>query len=351
MHKLVLFFIIVCFVVRSVSAQERAVVSTAVPFLGITPDARGGGMGEVGVATSPDVYSMYYNAAKYVFSDRKTGVAFSYLPWMRHLIGGQNLYTLNAYRRIDDRQAVALGIRYFQGKRFFIDNEKFIPTDYAIDLAYSRRFCTNFSVALTLRYVHTRLGKLASGEKFDVDPSGAVGLDLSAYYQKYFELWHRPVIWRAGVSLANMGTKIASFTEKKDGFQPAYLRMGSSLEMGFAGDHKLMVALELGKLLVRAYDPEKAGESVLKSMFGSFGNRGFRSVVWQPGVEYGWREMLFARAGYFHESKEYGDRRYFTLGAGGVYAGWKLDFSYLIATGDDDAPYKGTYRLSLGYRF
>ena len=352
MYKLVLIIVVVCLVSRETVAQERAVVSTAVPFLGITPDARGGGMGEVGAATRPDVYSMYYNAAKYVFADYKTGVACGYLPWMKHLIGGQNFYMLNAYSLIGGRQALALGVRYFQGKRFSLDEEKYSPADYAVDLAYSCRFGSSFSAALTLRYVHSRLGKLKPGEKLDLDPSGAVAFDVSCYYRRFFTWGERNVTWGTGLNLSNLGTKIASFTEKKEGYLPAYLRVGTSLETEIADKHSLMLALDLGKLLVKGYDPEAGNESVLKNVIGSFGNSGFlKSVVWQLGAEYSWRKMLFARAGYFHESEDYGDRRYFTLGAGGAYAGWMLDFSYLLATGENDAPYKGTFRLSLGFHF
>ncbi|WP_292267381.1 type IX secretion system outer membrane channel protein PorV [Butyricimonas sp.] len=352
MYKLVLIIVVVCIVSRETVAQERAVVSTAVPFLGITPDARGGGMGEVGAATSPDVYSMYYNAAKYVFANHKTGVAFGYLPWMRHLISGQNLYTLNAYSLVGGRQAIALGVRLFQGKSFSLDEEKFSPSDYAIDMAYSRRFGSSFSAALTLRYVHTRLGKLKTGESLEFDPSGAMAFDVSCYYKRPFAWGKRGIIWGTGLNLSNLGTKIASFTEKKEGFLPAYLRLGTSLEMEIADKHSLLLALDLGKLLVKEYDPEAGDEGVLKNVLGSFGNSDFlKSVVWQLGVEYNWQKVLFARAGYFHESEDYGDRRYFTLGTGGHYAGWMLDFSYLIATGDNDVPYKGTFRLSLGYHF
>lgn len=345
--------ICVLFLVSSyvVSGQERAVVSTAVPFLNITPDACGGGMGETGVATRADVYSMFYNAAKYAFAVSSSGVAFSYVPWMRDLIKGQNLYILNVYHRIDSCQVLALGVRYFQGKRFFIGDEKFTPADYAVDLAYSRCLGKGFSAALTVRYVHTRLGKLSLGEVPDTEPSGAVSFDVSAYYQKYFASWQQPVTWRVGLSLSNAGTKVASFTEKKDGFQPAYLRLGSSLETRFEGRHTLTLALEIGKLLVRAYDPEKAGESVLKSMAGAFGNSGFRSVVWQVGGEYSWRQTAFFRTGYFHESEMYGDRQYVTLGVGGAWRGWILDFSYLFPTNEKEAPYKNTFRLSLGYNF
>lgn len=352
MYKLVLIIVVVCIVSRETVAQERAVVSTAVPFLGITPDARGGGMGEVGAATSPDAYSMYYNAAKYVFTDYKTGVVFGYLPWMKHLTGGQNLYVLNAYSLIGGRQAVALGIRYFQGRSFSLDDEKFSPADYAIDLAYSRRFGSSFSAALTLRYVYTRLGKLKPGEKLDVAPSGAVAFDISCYYKRSFTWGKRNILWGTGLNLSNLGTKIASFTEKKEGYLPAYFRVGASLETEISRKHSLMVALDLGKLLVKGYDPEAGNESVLKNVIGSLENSGFlKSVVWQLGAEYSWRKMLFARVGYFHESEDYGDRRYFTLGAGGSYAGWMLDFSYLLATGEDDAPYKDTFRLSMGFRF
>ena len=60
-------------------AQDR-VITTGVPFLLITPDARAAGMGELGVATSADAYSQQWNPAKYVFAESPKGVSLSYTP-------------------------------------------------------------------------------------------------------------------------------------------------------------------------------------------------------------------------------------------------------------------------------
>ena len=71
--------------IGAVQAQNVSpvnIVTTAVPFLRISPDARAGGMGELGVATSPDANSAFYNLAKTPFAEYKTGIGITYSPWL-----------------------------------------------------------------------------------------------------------------------------------------------------------------------------------------------------------------------------------------------------------------------------
>ena len=322
----------------------------------VAPDARGGGMAETGVAGRPDVYSMYYNASRYAFVKGRGGVAFSYLPWMRNLIKGQNLFSLNGYYRLGEKQTVAAGVRYLKGDDFSGAGEtgevtgNFSPSDYVIELAYSRSFGTSFSAALTFKYIRTGLGELKMPEMDGCDPSGAVAFDISCFYQKETGGVY-PSVWRVGLNISNIGSKIAYMTEGKEAYLPANLRLGGAYEMNL-NRHRVSVSLDINKLMVRTYDPEKADESVFKNIAGSFGNENFlKSIVWQLGAEYRWRDLLALRTGYFHESEMYGYRQYLTLGAGGVWKGFMLDVSYLFPTGEKDAPYKNTFRLSVGYCF
>lgn len=356
---MVKFIILVLFIVLSsvVFGQEQVVVSTAVPFLNITPDARGGGVAETGVAGRPDVYSMYYNASRYAFVKGRGGVAFSYLPWMRHLIKGQNLFAINGCYRLDDLQTIAAGIRYLKGDDFAGTGAtgesagSFSPSDYVLEAAYSRRFGRCFSAALTFKYIRTGLGELKMPDADGCEPSGAVAFDISCFYQKKMDdIWLS--VWRVGVNISNIGSKIAYMTVGKEAYLPANLRLGGAYEMRVNYWHRVSVSLDINKLMVRTYDPDKKDESVLKNIAGSFGNEKFlKSIVWQLGAEYEWRELLAVRAGYFHESEMYGYRQYLTLGGGVARKGFTLDASYLFPTGEKGAPYKNTFRLSLGYCF
>lgn len=352
-------FICLLFIIPSciVFGQEQGVVSTAVPFLNIAPDACGGGMAETGVAGRPDVYSMYYNASRYAFVKKRGGVAFSYLPWMRNLIKGQNLFSLNGYYRLGEKQTIAAGIRYLKGDDFAGTGAtgesagSFSPSDYVLEAAYSRKFGRCFSAALTFKYIRTGLGELEMPEADGCDPSGAVAFDISCFYQKETD-GICPSAWRVGVNISNIGSKIAYMTVGKEAYLPANLRLGGAYEMRVNYWHRVSVSLDINKLMVRTYDPDKKDESVLKNIAGSFGNEKFlKSIVWQLGAEYEWRELLAVRAGYFHESEMYGYRQYLTLGGGVARKGFMLDASYLFPTGEKDAPYKNTFRLSLGYCF
>ena len=203
-----------------------------------------------------------------------------------------------------------------------------------------------------MRYVNISLGKLKLPDMDGCDASGAVAFDLGMYYRSSFFTTWKYITWSVGLNLSNVGTKIASLSTEKDAYLPATMRLGGAMEVELNRGHRVNVALDISKMLVRAYDPDKAGESVFSNIAGSFGNPGFlKSLIWQWGAEYSWREMLAFRVGYFHESKTYGARQYLTLGGGVVYRRASLDFSYLLPTGTGDAPYKDTFRVSLGYVF
>lgn len=358
-----------------VFGQDRAVVSTAVPFLTISPDARGGGMAETGVGRQPDINSIYYNAASYACMEHgRSGVSFSYLPWMRHLMEGQNLFSLSGYYKLGHNKKglnpfVAFGFRYLSGQKFgFTDeSENFSPSDYVIEVAYGQKFGglgtsigDRFSFGLTLKYIHTGLGELKLPDMEECTSSGAFAFDLSFFYEKR-NGGSYPSILSFGVNLSNIGTKIAYMTTGKDAYLPANLRLGGSYKLIISPREQFTVSLDASKLLVRSYDPEKKDESVFESIAGSFGNeKFFKSIVWQLGAEYVWQlgksgferdPAIALRTGYFHESELYGYRQYVTFGGGITWKDIELDASYLLPTGEKDAPYKETFKLSLGYTF
>lgn len=329
-------------------------VTTAVPFLDINPDVRSAALGNTGVASSPDVWSAFTNPARYAFAKERAGVAFSYLPWMKHMVDGQHLFALAGYYQVDENSAISLGARYFTFPDFiFTDEEgeitgKTSPADWALDVAYSRRFGGHWSLAFALRYIHSGIGDEAEGmDKLKDD--GAIAGDLSVYYVSAMQFSGGEGHWRAGLQIANVGSKISAYGA--EAYLPATLKLGGVADLMIDGKHGVMLAVEFSRLLVEGNSAFK-DNSVLANIAGSFSNRALlKSVVWKVGAEYDFRGMVAGRIGYHHESEMYGDRTYFTLGAGGKYAGFSLDAAYLFPCGDSDAPYKNTWRIGIGYCF
>lgn len=353
-----IFFIGLAFLLSgALNAQEKEVIlSPAVPFLMITPDARASGMGETGTATSADVWSMYWNPAKYAFAEGKGGAAFSYTPWMREVSSGKNLYSLAGYYRIDKKSVVAMTARYYTDGDFIYTNNsgdeigETTPADFAIDATYARQFGEHFSMALAFRFIRSGVGETTFGDqKYDFSAATACAFDLGFFYTDKMEVAGKTGNWRVGLDLSNMGTKVSYWNQ--DNYLPANLRIGGGADLMVAENHSVALAVDFSKLLVEANEGMLKDNSVLANIGGSFGNEDFfKSVIWTLGAEYNYKKMVSGRVGYFHESEMYGNRQFVTLGVGGAYHGFALDASYLLAT-DSDAPYKNTFRLSLGYTF
>lgn len=350
MKKYIFYLLAVCFALPA----GGQTVTTAVPFLTVNPDVRSAGMGSIGVAARPDVWAAFSNAARYAFMEKQAGMAFSYTPWMKELVEGQNLYALAAFYRPDSKSAVAVSVRYFTLPEFAFWNEQgemlgsTSPSDFALDAAYTRRFGNHFSAALAIRYIRSGVGEEVDGGG-DVEADGAVAGDLSFYYVSGLQCGESRGNWRLGLQLANLGTKISSYGS--DTYLPASLKLGGSADLALKERHTISVGVDFSRLLVEENTALK-DNSVLSNVFGSFGNRAFfKSVVWSVGAEYDWKKTVCARLGYNHESVEYGDRCYFTLGAGVRVFGFLLDVSWLMPAGDSDAPYKNTWRIGVGYCF
>lgn len=364
------------------------VITTAVPFLMIGPDARSGGMGEVGVATEPDASSMHWNPAKYAFIERDLGFAVSYSPWLRELVNDINLAYLSGFKRIDNRSTVAASLKYFSlGDITFTDITgnrigDYRPNEFSVDGAYARKFSERISGAVSARFIYSNLtqGQFVQGQATKAGTS--IATDVALYYQ-------RPLIIRGlndaefafGVNISNIGAKISySNDDKTKDFIPTNLRFGPAFTMDIDDYNRLSFHLDINKLLVPTppiyarndstgapiVDPntgepiidkgEDPNVSVVQGMIQSFYDapdgisEELKEFIWVLGAEYWYDQQFAIRAGYFHESPMKGNRKFFTLGAGLRYNVFGLDFSYLIPT-DQQNPLQNTLRFTLSFNF
>lgn len=364
---------------------EYNVISTAVPFLIIAPDARSAGLGDCGVSTSPDVYSMHWNAAKYAFIEEDFSVGLAYSPWLRKLIPDMNIAYLALSKRVSPRSTVAMSVRYFSlGEVNFTDEQgvslgTYKPNEWLVDAAYSRKLGEYISAAISARFIYSNLTQgVSDGSK----PAISVAADLGVYYQRPVEWFNgMDATFSWGVAVTNIGAKMNYNKNniKKD-FIPTNLRIGPSLKMNFDDYNSLAISLDFNKLLVPTppiYLKNAAGTgdslddgghkiiyagkdddvSMVQGMFQSFYDApdGFseelKEITIGVGAEY-WYEKIFSlRAGFFHEAKMKGNRRYLTFGAGLRYNVFGLDVSYLVPVNNTSTsgtnPLEGTLRFNL----
>lgn len=349
-------------------------VSTAVPFLRITPDARSGGMGDVGIATSPDATAVYYNASKLVFSEKKMGISMSYTPWLKNLgISDIFLAHLAGYYKIDDLQSFQSSLRFFSlGNITFTDylgniNGDFKPREFSFDAGYSRKLSDKFALGAAVRYIHSNLAAGQEVNSTEVKAGNAVGVDLTTSYQQELKLkGNKRGIVSAGIAITNIGSKI-SYTEdalNKD-FIPTNLGIGAGFRL-FANDYnEIAIYADINKLLVPTPDTIKddAGnflykqKSPIAGIFSSFGDApgGFKEemkeFMYSVGVEYWYDQQFGVRAGYFNENALKGNRKYFTAGVSVKYSVFGLDFSYLVPTSSQRNPLDNTFRFTLQFDF
>ena len=350
------------------TAKPINVVTSAVPFLRISPDARSGGMGDVGIATSPDQNSNFWNLAKTPFNTHKAGIAVSYTPWLNDLgLNDVYLMSLAGYYKLDDMQALSASMRYFSlGNIQFTDAlgnplQTFRPREFAFDLGYSRKLSKKLSLGIALRYISSDLAGGAPVNGVQYKKGHAVAGDLHLYHNGAKENGQG---FNWGLTLSNLGSKISytSDATQKD-YIPANLGLGGAYTKVFDADNKLTFALDLNKLLVPtpASISDSAGlasyrsKGVVSSWFSSFGDapgggsEEIKEVTASIGAEYFYKNQFGFRAGYFYENKDKGNRRYFTLGATIKYNIVGLNFSYLLPTGSgvNRNPLSNTLRFSL----
>jgi Type IX secretion system protein PorV len=359
----------------TLSAQSTApinVTTTAVPFLRISPDARAGGLGEEGIATSPDANSAFYNLSKTPFSDYKTGIGITYTPWLKDL-GLNDVYLLAAsgYHQLDENQALSASLRYFSlGSIQFSDYNgnnwgEGRPREFAFDLGYSRKLSNKLGIGLTLRYINSNLtlgAAAASGSISAYKAGTAVAADLSFTYKNVAANQEG---FTFGFVLSNLGTKIGytnDATQKE--YIPANMGLGGNYTKVFDEQNKISFGLDLNKLLVPPPPTPVNGadtvsqealneyysQSVVSSWFKSFTGQ-FNTINASIGAEYTYNDQFMFRLGYFYESKDQGGRQYFTMGVGLKYNMLGLNFSYLIPSGSGITrnPLSNTIRFGLTF--
>ncbi|MCO6498173.1 MAG: type IX secretion system outer membrane channel protein PorV [Chitinophagaceae bacterium] len=350
------------------STESINVVTTAVPFLRISPDARAGGMGDAGIATIPDASSIFWNLSKIPFAKSNSAISLTYTPWLKALdLNDVYLISASGYHQMDEEQAISASVRYFSlGNIQFTDNsgyplQQYRPREFSIDAGYSRKLSEVLGVGIALRYINSSLANGTSGGA-TYKPGSAVAGDLSLFYNGSESGDESG--FNAGLVLSNLGSKIAytSDAQEKD-YIPANFGLGASYVNVFDETSKLTVALDINKLLVPT--PPALGDSaglanyrdksVISSWISSFGDApgGFKEELKEftisAGAEFSYNDQFLFRAGYFYEAPTKGDRKYFTIGAGLNYNMFGLNFSYLIPTGSgvNRNPLSNTLRFSI----
>lgn len=358
--------------VQSAKAQDEVrdqfnPVRTAVTSLSVAPDARAGGMGDVGAATDPDVHSQYWNPAKFPFTISRAGIAINYTPWLRKLTTGIALLNAAGYVRLGDYQALSASLRYFTlGEVEGGENITVRPYEMSFDAAYSRMLSEKFSAAVGLRYIYSDI----SGHYDDNSTAGsAFAADIALYYNTYLMMGQRECQLAWGLNINNIGSKI-SYGDDRSYFVPTNLRLGLSYMIPLNEYNRISISADANKLLVPSMplqgsdetdedyqerlDREYYNKSSISGIFTSFGDseRGFKGemeeIQWSIGAEYTYNDKFSLRAGYHHESNMQGNRKYATVGAGFRMNVMAIDAGYVIATSASN-PLDQTLRVSLTF--
>lgn len=361
------------------SAQEKKdlfnPVNYAVVSQTIAPDARGGGLGDVGAATDPDVNSQYWNPAKYPFCISRAGVALNFTPWLRSLVNDMNLAYLAGYYRIGEHSAVSSSLRYFNLGKVYTSYEgaesgegtTINPYEMSLDVAYSLMLSETFSLSAALRWIYS---DMRFDEREDNSPASAFAADIAAYYQNYINIGQRECQLGIGLNISNIGSKIKFSGNEYSEFLPANLRLGASLMIPIDEYNRLTIAADANKLLVPTVPKQEEGEdnseyedrvhreyndiSAIRGIFKSFGDApgGFKEelqeIYYGVGAEYTYNDKFSIRAGYHHEAENKGNRKYFTVGAGFKMSVFQLDAGYVVATAKSN-PLDQTLRFSLTF--
>ena len=344
-------------------------VSTAVKSLKIGPDARAGGLGDIGAATDPDVNSQAWNPAKYPFCISRAGIAVNYTPWLRKIVNDIDLAYVAGYMRLGDYTAISSSLRYFSlGEVDAGENMSIKPYEMAFDIGVSRMLSENFSAAIALRYIRS---DLSGNYSDDTKPGNAFAADVAMYYNKYVVMGSRECQLGLGLNISNIGSKM-KFGDENTYFIPTNLRLGVNYLIPINEYNKIAFGLDLNKLLVPTMPRQKDDESgedyqqrlqkdyfdmsPITGIFKSFGDApgGFseelKEIQWSFGVEYTYNDKFILRAGYHDEDKDKGNRKYFTVGAGFRMNVFSIDAGYVLSTAASN-PLDQTLRVSLAFDF
>ena len=351
-------------------------VNYGVTSLAIAPDARAGGLGDVGGATDPDVNSQYWNPAKYPFCISRAGISLNYTPWLRRLVNDIDLANITGYYRLGEYDALSASLRYFSlGEVIATEDLTIKPYEMAFDVAYSRMLSETFSAAVALRYIRSDLGWNDDG----TSPGNAFAADIAMYHNGYLNLGRRECQLGWGLNISNIGSKISYDEGNTSEFLPTNMRLGLSFLIPFDEYNTLTIAADANKLLVptrptmeqyieqtgadkedySGYRAWLEGEgyyniSAITGIFKSFSDapNGFKEelqeIQWSVGAEYSYNNQFFVRAGYHYEHPNKGNRKYFTVGAGFKMSVFAIDAGYVISTAQSN-PLDQTLRLSLSF--
>jgi hypothetical protein len=342
----------------------QRVITTAVPFLRISTDARASGMGDVGIATSPDANAAYWNPGKVPFNEKRGGIALNYSPWLRDLAGDMNIASVNGYYKLDEGQSIQGSLRYFSmGDVQFTDEQgygqqAFHPREWAMDMGYARKLSERSGLGIGIGYIHSGMGYKGTN---DYEAGDAVAANIGYYYRAIDKVGNG---WSFGGALSNLGSKMAynKKTDQKD-YLPANMGLGGAYTRVLNEQNRISIGMDINKLLVPT--PPAGGDSVgmrayrsrsvIGSWFRSFGDapgglgEELKEVQVAVGGEYWYNNQFALRAGYSYEDRSKGNRRYFTVGAGVKYNVFHLNFSYLAPTGSgvERSPLSNTMRFGL----
>jgi hypothetical protein len=362
-------------------------ITTSVPFLQIAPDTRAGGMGDYGVATTPDPNSIHWNPSKLAFIEKKGGFSISYTPWLHALVNDISLAYVSGYKKLPGDQTIAASLLYFSLGNIDFTNEggdkyaSFNPNEWAFDVAYARKLGEQFSGGIALRYIYSNLtgGVTINNGTINTHAGKSVAADLSGYYRSDIEVSDKKSLLAFGLNISNIGSKISYTDTKVKDFIPTNFRIGSNLKIELDQYNSVAFGVDFNKLLVPTppvYEKDatgnfvldaagnkvvKAGKdptnvSVASALFSSWSDApaGFseelKEFTYSIGTEYWYDKQFAIRAGYFHEAETKGNRKFFTIGAGIRYNVFGFDFAYLIPTTQRN-PLENTLRFTLLFDF
>ncbi|MFA7081526.1 MAG: type IX secretion system outer membrane channel protein PorV [Bacteroidales bacterium] len=360
--------------VLSQKIEEGArVISTGVPVLLISPDSRSGAMGDVGVASTPDINSIYWNAAKLAFIEKQSGISFTYTPWLRNLVGDIGLSYLSGFYKLNDRSAIGASLTYFSlgGIDFYDANGEskgnFEPNEVAFDMAYAMKLSDKFSASVTGRYIRSDLTQGQNSGTATTQAANAFGADLGLYFQDDIKSAEFKSSYAIGLQIANLGSKISYSEAIEKEFQPANIKLGGRYTMDFNEFNTLSFMLDFNKLLVptpaifdstgRIVSGIDNNVGVLQGAIQSFYDapNGFKEEMQEINISFGaewtYSEFFVLRGGYFYENAKKGGRKYITFGGGFKYNVMQLDIAYLVPTVSNNHPLKNTLRISLSFDF
>ncbi len=375
-------------------------ITTAMPFLAITPDSRVGGMGDAGTALSANSTSTYWNTSMLIFAEKKSEIGISYTPWLRQLTKDIHLSYLSGYSKIGKRHAVGGALRYFSlGQITFTDNTGNVirddkPSEFEITGSYAFRLSNKLAIGLNGKFAYSNLtgGLTVAGVDTKAGIAGAADLSFT-YYDDEIKVGGIKSVYAFATTINNIGNKIAysSVTTNQRDFLPMNLKIGNSLKLNFDDYNSLTFSLDIQKLLVPTpaiYDFGSgdllSGKSnnvgVIQGMVQSFydapgviekdanGNylldangkakivKGSRlkeelsEINLGYGMEYWYNNLFALRGGYFYENKNKGNRQFINFGFGLKYNMFGFDFSYLFAF-NRQSPLANTLRFTLRLTF